>query len=88
MATRKDADKSEESPAEKDLRRVTASAERLKLKGKEKATYIHEHMTGFGYKPQTSYIHPDDDDDENDSGGRFGLGRRNSNRTDDDDDDF
>jgi hypothetical protein len=66
-----------------DLKNVTAAAERLKLKGRDKADYIHKHMVGYGYKANRTYTKPDDDDD-NCGGGFFGRRRRD----DDDDDDF
>ena len=74
----------DEDEAAIDLKSVTAAAERLKLKGREKAEYIHKHMVGYGYKASRTYSKPDDDD--SDGGGFFG--RRRSRDNDDDDDDF
>lgn len=67
---------------------VAAMADRLKLTGTRRQKYIHEHMTGLGYKMQPTYVPGSDDEDEDDgdhllpSGGR----RRRSGRRDDDDD--
>lgn len=74
---------------------VTAMADRLKLKGKERGSYIHEHMTRSGYKAVPNYVRDDgDDDDDDDSSSFFGgkrgsrSGSRRSRRRDDDDDDW
>jgi hypothetical protein len=73
---------------------VTAMADRLKLGGKERSTYIHEHMTRGGYKAVPNYVLADDDDDDDDDKGSgfFGGGgkrrsrdRGRSSRRDDDD---
>ena len=76
---------------------VSAMADRLKLKGKERGTYIHEHMTRSGYRAVPNYVKADDDDDDDDGGSSFfgsrrsssGSGsrsRRSRSRNDDDDD--
>jgi hypothetical protein len=75
----------DEDEATVDLRNVSAAAERLKLKGRDKAEYIHKHMTGFGYKANRTYSKPDDD--EGGSGGGF-FSRSRKRDDDDDDDDF
>lgn len=67
-----------------DLKNVSAAAERLKLKGREKAEYIHKHMVGYGYKANRTYSKPTDDDSS--GGGFFGRSKRRDD--DDDDDDF
>jgi hypothetical protein len=74
---------------------VSNMADRLKLKGKERTTYIHEHMTRGGYKAVPNYVKADDDDDDDDSGSPFfgsrrgnRSGSRRSRRRDDDDDDW
>ncbi len=59
-----------------DFETVTKMADRLKLKGKDRDSYIHDHMTGLGYKARVSY--GKDDDDDNDNVRRFGLGGRKS----------
>jgi hypothetical protein len=71
---------------------VTAMAERLGLKGKERTTYIHEHMTRSGYRAVPQYVKADDDDDDDGGSGFFGSGRKRKpsghkrSRDDDDDD--
>jgi hypothetical protein len=69
-----------------DMESVNRMADRLKLKkgSRERARYVHDHMTGLGYRMQPSYVRPDDDDDD-DGGGRFRF--RSSKRSRDDDDD-
>jgi len=69
-----------------DLESVTKAAERLKLKGREKAEYIHKHMVGYGYKSQRTYTKPKDEDGG--GGGFFSSSRRSRDDDDDDDDDF
>lgn len=71
-----------------DYAHVSAMADRLKLKGRDRSKYIHDHMTGFGYKMVPSYVRDEDDDD----GGRFRFGggsrsggRSSRSREDDDD---
>jgi hypothetical protein len=68
----------EKSKAEKDLESVTAMGKRMQLKGKELQAYIHDHMTGFGYKPKTTYTEPDEDDRP-----RRRWGQRNDDEGDD-----
>jgi hypothetical protein len=61
---------------------VTGMADRLKLSGKERQTYIHEHMTRSGYRMEPTYVPGDDDDDDDSSGGGFfGSGSRNPSRS-------
>jgi len=65
------------------LDQVTGMADRLKLSGKERQTYIHEHMTRGGYKAVPNYVLADDDDDDDDdkgSGFFSGGGRRSRDR--------
>ena len=67
---------------------VNAMADRLGLKGDRRRKYVHEHMTGAGYKMVPNYVPDDEDDDDDDDDSGFGLGkRRKSNRRRDDDDD-
>jgi hypothetical protein len=74
-----------------DFASISATADRLRLKGRERSRYIDEHMRGFGYRMVPSYVKDDDDDD---SGGRYRFGQRRSqsrsrrSRGDDDDDDY
>jgi hypothetical protein len=68
---------------------VTGMADRLKLKGKERSQYIHEHMTRGGYKAIPNYVRADEDDDDDDKGTGFfgrggGGGRSRRSRTEDD----
>jgi hypothetical protein len=66
---------------------VSAMADRLGLKGKERQGYIHEHMTRSGYRAVPTYVldDQDDEDDEEDSGGFFrGSSRRDRDRDDSD----
>jgi hypothetical protein len=67
---------------------VTAMADRLKIKGKERQTYIHEHMTRGGYRAVPNYVKADDDEDEDKGSGFFGGGGRRRNRGKDDDNDW
>jgi hypothetical protein len=46
-----------------DFESVSKMADRLKLKGKDREDYIHDHMTGLGYKARRTYFKGDDDDD-------------------------
>jgi hypothetical protein len=69
------------------LESVTAMADRLKLKGKERSQYIHEHMTRSGYRAIPTYVKDNNDDDDDESTGFFGGKRRSRSRSDDDDDD-
>jgi hypothetical protein len=81
---------------QEDYESVSAMADRLKLKGRERSRYIHDHMTSFGYRMVPSYVR--DEDEEDDDGGRFRFGgsrpktrerssQRRTRRSDDDDDD-
>ena len=56
-----------------DLETVTAMAERLKLKGKEKSQYIHDHMTGLGYRSEPHYVRDGEEGDGDSGSGRFGF---------------
>jgi S-adenosylmethionine:tRNA-ribosyltransferase-isomerase (queuine synthetase) len=76
---------------------VNAMADRLKLKGKERTTYVHEHMTRSGYRAVPNYVKSEDDDDDDDGGSTFfgkrsgsgsGSGSRRSRSRRDDDDDW
>jgi CobQ-like glutamine amidotransferase family enzyme len=69
----------EKDDAALDLESVTKAAKRLKLNAADTRRYIHEHMTGFGYKSNRTYYKP-----ESESGGRRFFGGSND---DDDDDD-
>ena len=66
---------------------VSAMADRLGLKGKERQQYVHEHMTRSGYRAVPTYVldDRDDDDDEDDSGGFFKSSRRDHGDRDDSD---
>jgi hypothetical protein len=79
-----------ESKDDDDYASVAAMADRLKLKGRDRSKYIHDHMTGFGYKMVPSYVK--DDDDDSDSSRFFGSRSRSSSRSrrsgDDDDDSY
>jgi hypothetical protein len=70
---------------------VLAMADRLGLKGDRRRKYVHEHMTGAGYRMEPTYVPDDSDDDDDDKDSGFGLGRRRSrggrSRDDGDDDD-
>jgi hypothetical protein len=72
--------KDDKDEATVDMESVTKAAERLGLKGKDRAEYIHKHMTGFGYKSKRTYFR--DEENEKRGGGFF-----RSSRDDDDDDD-
>ena len=71
-----------------DFDHVAKMATRLKLKGRERDRYVHQHMTGLGYKMVPSYVHPDDDDDDDSSGGRFFRRSGRGGRNDDDDSEY
>ena len=45
---------------------VGAMADRIGLKGQEKAKYVHDHMTRDGYKAIPQYVPADDKDDDDD----------------------
>lgn len=61
---------------------VSSMAERLGLKGKDRARYIDDHMIGLGYEPiqsRESYVRRQQQDDEGGDGGygsRWGFGGR------------
>jgi hypothetical protein len=65
---------------------VSAMAERIGLKGRDKERYIHEHMTRGGYRAVPSYVR-DEEEEEEDEGhgsGFFGSGsQRRRQRPDD-----
>ena len=76
---------------------VTKMADRLKLKGKDRGTYVHEHMTRGGYRAVPNYVKDDGDDDDDESGSPFFGGKRKGSgsgsssrrrRSNDDDDDW
>ena len=69
-----------------DFDSVSRMADRLKLKkgSRERERYIHDHMTGLGYKMTPSYVRPDDEDDDDDGGrGRFRFRGRSRGGEDD-----
>lgn len=66
---------------------VTGMADRLKLKGKERQTYVHEHMTRGGYKAIPNYVKADEEDDDDKGSGFFGGGGGRKRRSRDDDND-
>lgn len=78
----------EKDEGNEDHESVSRMADRLKLKkgSRERDRYIHDHMTGLGYRMVPSYVKPDDDDDDDESGGRFRFrGSRSRSRSSDDD---
>lgn len=59
---------------------VSAMADRLRLDGKDRERYIHEHMTRGGYRAVPSYVREEEDDrDDRDSGSSF-FGSRDRDR--------
>jgi hypothetical protein len=56
--------------------KVNEMADRLGLKGRERNTYIHEHMTRGGYRAVPNYVKADDDDDDDHGSGFFGSRSR------------
>lgn len=66
-------DRDEGKSDQEDYESVSKMADRLQLKGKDRSRYIHDHMTGFGYRMVPSYVREDEDGEEEDS--RF-FGRR------------
>lgn len=71
-----------------DYEGVAAMADRLQLTGRERDKYIHQHMTGLGYRMKPSYVRDEGDGDDDDDGDRFFGGRsRRPNRDRDRDDD-
>lgn len=85
MAARNDDEKSD---SQKDYDRISATADRLKLKGRDRTKYIHDHMTGFGYRMVPSYVHPDDEDDDDGGSPFFRRSSRRRGNHDDDDDNY
>lgn len=76
---------------------VSAMADRLGLKGKNRAAYIDDHMVGLGYEPvqsRDSYIRREEEQEQSGPGSRWGIGRGaqqqggRSRRRGDDDDSF
>ena len=77
---------------------VSGMADRLQLKGKQRATYIDDHMVGLGYEPvqsRDSYIRQSRHSEEEDQtpGQRWGIGAkanrsRSARNSRDDDDSF
>jgi hypothetical protein len=57
---------------------VTAMADRLKLSGKGRMTYIDDHMQQLGYEPvqsRDSYVRKQQEqEDQGESGNRWGFG--------------
>ena len=68
-----------------DFAAVSRMADRLKLKGRDRAKYVHDHMTGFGYRMVPSYVR--DEDDDRDTSRFFGGKSGRSRRSDGDEDD-
>lgn len=64
MANRKKRATQEE--VNNDHKNVAATADRMGLEGEARAKYIHDHMTRFGHRPQTSYVPASDDNDNGD----------------------
>lgn len=62
-----------------DFEIVSAMADRLQLTGRDRDRYIHQHMTGLGYKMQPSYVTRDEEDDDDADDDRF-FPRRRSGR--------
>lgn len=77
------AEDKEPTAVERDMERFSKIADRLKLKGKDRDEYIHDHMTGVGYRSKRTYVEKDDDDE-----GRTRYSTRRRRRNDDDDDDL
>jgi hypothetical protein len=73
--------KEERDDATVDLESVTNAGKRLKLKGRELEKYVHDHMTGFGYKSKRSYFKTEESDDDS-----VPFWRRGKSGDDDDDD--
>lgn len=69
------------------LDRVNEMADRLELTGKERRTYVHEHMTRGGYKAVPQYVRGDEDEDEDESSGFFASSSRRRTREGGEDDD-
>jgi hypothetical protein len=55
---------------------VNAMADRLKLTGKDRSRYVHEHMTRSGYRAVPQYVKDDSDDEDDGGSGFFSSGRR------------
>lgn len=73
--------KEEKDEASIDFDAITAAGKRLKLKGRELERYIHDHMTGFGYKSKRTYFKAEDDESTEQP-----FWRRSKDRDDEDDD--
>jgi hypothetical protein len=66
---------------------VTSMADRMGLKGRERTSYIHEHMTRSGYRAVPNYVKDEgDDDDDDEPSGFFRGSRSRGSRSRDDDD--
>jgi hypothetical protein len=72
---------------DQDYTSVSGMADRLGLKGSRRTKYIHEHMTGLGYRMQPNYVPGGNDDDDEDDDGLMPSARRRRRRDGDDDDD-
>jgi hypothetical protein len=64
---------------------VNAMADRLKLKGRERTKYVHDHMTRGGYRAVPQYVPAEDNEDDDDDDTPFFSRRRHRSRDDDDD---
>jgi hypothetical protein len=60
---------------------VSGMADRLKLEGKERSRYIHEHMTRGGYRAVPNYVKADEEDEDDKGSGFFGGSRSRSGRS-------
>lgn len=68
--------------------KVTGLADEIGLAGREKMTYIHEHMTRLGYEMIPSYKKKEETPDENDPiGNMFGKKKTKNPPADDEGDD-
>lgn len=80
----RDEDK-ELTAVERDEARIERMMDRLKLKGKDREDYKHDHMTGLGYRARRTYVERDADDEDS---GKYRVRRSRRNSRDDDDDDL
>jgi hypothetical protein len=64
---------------------VNKLADRYKLKGKERSSFVHEHMTAGGYDAVPNYVKKKNGDDDDEGGSRFFGGKGGRRRRDDDD---
>jgi hypothetical protein len=65
---------------------VSAMADRIGLKGRDRTQYIHEHMTRGGYRAVPQYVKDEGDDDDEGGSGFFGGRSRSRGGRDRDDD--